>query len=244
MQIQDLTLTIDLLGKQQYNSIDLIDKYQVLKYKGVSYMHTKLLDLEPQRRDAILNAALKEFAMRGFDDSSTNIIAKESGISKALMFHYINSKKDLFLFTYDYFTDLLDKEYDRRMDFSEKDIFYRLRQSYLLQIELLKRYPWIFEFNKLSAVTYSDEVNKELEDRTQGKQSSCYIQIFDRLDESKFRTGLDIEKCKQVIFWSNIGFTNQILGNIRDSKASEVDYVGIIAKLDGYLEELRKIFYK
>lgn len=206
-------------------------------------MPTKLLDLEPQRRDAILNAALKEFATRGFDEASTNIIAKEAGISKALMFHYVNSKKDLFLFTYDYFTDLMDKEYYKLMNFSEEDIFDRLHQSYLLQIELLKRYPWIFEFNKLSS-TQSAEVNHELDERTQKKQSSCYIQVFDMIDESKFRESLDIEKCKQFIFWSNIGFTNQILDDIRNSKASEVDYVSIISKLDGYFEELRKIFYK
>lgn len=207
-------------------------------------MTTKLLDLEPQRRDAILNAALKEFATRGFDDASTNIIAKEAGISKALMFHYVSSKKDLFLFTYDYFTTLMDKEYFELLNFDEKDIFDRLRQSYLLQIELLKRYPWIFELNKLSVATRSDEVNKELEESTQNKQSSCDIQIFDMIDESKFREGLDMEKCKQFIFWSNIGFTNQILDDIRNSKASEVDYVSIIRKLDGYFEELRKIFYK
>lgn len=207
-------------------------------------MLTKLLDLEPKRRDAVLNAALKEFATRGFDDASTNIIAKEAGISKALMFHYVNSKKDLFLFAYDYFTDLMDKEYSELMNFSEKDIFDRLRQSYLLQIELLKRYPWIFEFNKFSVVTHSDEVNKELEERIQKKQSSCNIQIFDMIDESKFREGLDIEKCKQFIFYSNIGFTNQILDDIRNSKASEVEYVSIIAKLDEYFKELKKIFYK
>lgn len=207
-------------------------------------MPTKLMDLEPQRRDAILNAALKEFATRGFDDASTNIIAKEAGISKALMFHYVNSKKDLFLFAYDYFTELMDKEYFELMNYSEKDIFDRLRQSHLLQIEMLKRYPWIFEFNKLSTTTHSYEVNKELEERTQKKQSSCYIQIYDMIDESKFRKGLNIEKCKQLIFWSNIGFTNQILDDIRNSKASEVDYVSIIAKLDEYFEELRKVYYK
>ena len=207
-------------------------------------MPIKLLDLEPQRRHAILNAALKEFATRGFDDASTNIIAKEAGISKALMFHYVNSKKDLFLFTYDYFTNLMDKEYFELLNLGEKDIFYRLRQSYLLQIDLLKRYPWIFEFNKLSTTTHSDEVNKELEERTEKKQASCYTQIFDMIDESKFREGLDIEKCKQFIFWSNIGFTNQVLDDIRNSKASEVDYVSITTKLDGYFEELRKIFYK
>lgn len=206
-------------------------------------MLTKLLDLEPQRRDAILNAALKEFALRGFDNASTNVIAKEAGISKALMFHYVNNKQELFLFVYDYFTKLLDKEYFTKMDFSEKDIFNRLRQSYLLQINLIKQYPWIFEFSKLSIMTKSDEVNKALENRSNKKQSSCDYQIFDMIDVSKFRAGLDIEKCKQFILWANVGFTDEILNDIRNSDASNLNYESIITTLDEYFDELRKVFY-
>lgn len=207
-------------------------------------MVLKIVDLEEKRRDAILNAALKEFATRGFDDASTNIIAKEAGISKALMFHYVNSKKELFLFTYDYFTDLMDKEYFELMNFSEKDIFDRLRQSYLLQLELLLKYPWIFEFNKVSTVTKSEEINKELEERLKRKQSLCYETMFDLIDESRFREGLDFEKSKQFIFWANVGFTNQILEDIRNSENNELDYDKIIVRIDGYFNELRKLFYK
>ncbi|MDG5785967.1 TetR/AcrR family transcriptional regulator [Evansella sp. AB-P1] len=206
-------------------------------------MPKKLLDLDPLRRNAILNAALKEFALKGFDKASTNIIAKEAGISKALMFHYVSNKQELFLLVYDYFTELLNKEYFMKMDFTEKDIFDRLRQSYLLQIELLKQYPWIFEFNKLSIVTNSYEVNKALEKRVNKKQLSCDEQIFDMIDVSKFRAGLNIDKCKQIILWSNIGFTNQILDEIRNSKTSNLDYKQIISSLDEYFDELRKIFY-
>lgn len=207
-------------------------------------MITKLWDLEPQRRDAILNAALKEFALKGFDNASTNVIAKEAGISKALMFHYINSKQELFILVYDYFTELLDKEYYTKMDFSEKDIFIRLHQSYLLQIKLMRQYPWIFEFSKISSVTNSDEVNKVLENRIIKRESSCTNQIFDMIDDSKFKSGLDIDKCKQFILWSNIGFTNQILDDIKNSDGTNVDYDKIISMLDGYFDELRKIFYK
>lgn len=206
-------------------------------------MSRKLLNLEFPRRNAILNAALKEFALRGFDNASTNVIAKEAGISKALMFHYINSKQELFTLVYDYFAELLDKEYFTKIDFSEKDIFARLRQSYLLQIDLIKQYPWIFEFNKLSIVTNSDEINKELEKRADKKHSSCDRQIFDMIDVSKFRVGLNIDKCKQIIFWSNIGFTNQILEYIRNLQNSNLDYKYIITTLDEYFDELRKIFY-
>jgi hypothetical protein len=159
------------------------------------------------------------------------------------MFHYVNNKKDLFLFLYDFCTEMINKEYFDLMNFGEKDIFERLRQSYLLQLELLQKHPWIFEFNKISVITRSDEINKELEERQKGRQSLCYETMFHSIDESRFREDLDIERCKQLIFWANIGFTNQILEDIRNSRRNELDYDEIVAQLDGYFNELRKIFY-
>lgn len=206
-------------------------------------MATKLMSLEPAKRNAILNAALKEFATKGFDKASTNVIAKEAKISKPLMFHYVSSKQELFLCVYDYFVEILDKEYYLKMDFTEKDIFNRLRQSYLLQIELIKLYPWIFEFNKLTNETNSDLINIELKKRADKKQLSCGNQLFDTVDESKFRKGLDIEKCKQFILWANIGFINQILDEIRNTNTNEINGDTILQKLDGYFDELRKVFY-
>ncbi len=222
---------VDLSGKQAYNDIK---EQQEL---------AKLSDLDPQRRDAILNAALKEFSSQGYDNASTNVIAKGAGISKALMFHYAGSKRDLFLFVYDYFSELIKKEYFALMDYDEKDIFNRLRQSYLLQIKLSEKYPWILEFNKLSRVTGSSEVNRELENRARKEHSNCYPKLFDGTDETNFRKGLDTEKCKQFIFWSNIGFTNQLLDDIRNAETDALNCEIIIEKLDGYFDELRKVFY-
>lgn len=207
-------------------------------------MQLKILNLEPKRRDAILNAALKEFSMKGFDDASTNVIAKKAGISKGLMFHYINSKKDLFLFLYDYCTDMIHKKYLDLMDFNQKDIFERIRQSYILQIELLQQHPWIFDFIKITGITNSDDINKNLEGKVNEKLVRCQEEMFEIVDETKFREGLNLERCKQVIFWANVGFTNQILEDLRNLEFTELDYDKVLADLDGYLNELKKIFYK
>lgn len=204
---------------------------------------TTLLELEPQRRDAILNAALKEFALQGYDNASTNVIAKEAGISKALMFHYVSSKQELFLVVYDYFFDLIQNEYFALMDYEEQDIFNRLRQSYLLQIRLSERYPFIFEFRKLSRATNSAAVNAELERRRDGEQAACFPKLFDQIDETKFREGLQIELCKQFIFWANVGFTNQMLEKLRNQEKAYLDDKAMLSELDGYFDELRKIFY-
>ena len=119
-----------------------------------------------------------------------------------------------------------------------------MRQSYLLQIDLLQKHSWIFEFIKITATTKSDEINKELDGRVNEKLLLCQETMFNGIDESKFRKELDVEKSKQLIFWSNIGFTNQILEDIRNSEITELDYDNILAELDGYLNELRKTFYK
>lgn len=206
-------------------------------------MTTKLMSLEPVKRNAILNAALKEFAAKGFDKASTNIIAKDSKVSKPLLFHYVGSKQKLFLCVYDYFSELLDNEYYLKIDLTQKDIFNRLRQSYLLQIKLIKLHPWILEFNRLSILTNSDEINKELNKRSNKNQASCNCQLFDTVDETKFRKGLNVEKCKQFILWANVGFTNQILNDIRNTSNEDMDYEVIIKKLDEYFDELRKLFY-
>ena len=155
------------------------------------------MDLDVQRRDAILNAALKEFSLQGYDNASTNVIAKEAGISKPLMFHYVSNKQELFLFTYDYFNELLDKEYYSKMDYSIKDIFERLRTSYLLQIELIKRYPRIFDLNKLSSKTRSDEINKALESRESTKKT---YEIFDMIDISNLERTLILKSVNSLFF--------------------------------------------
>jgi len=207
-------------------------------------MQLKISKLEPKRKDAILNAALKEFSTNGFDNASTNVIAKEAGISKGLMFHYITSKEKLFLFLYDYCVDRINKEYIDLMNFNEKDIFERLRQSYILQIELIQQYPWIFDFIMITDITNSDEVNKKLEERVNEKLARCQEEMFEIVDETKFREGLNLERCKQFIFWVNVGFTNEILEDIRNSKVTELDYDKVLVDLDSYLNELKQIFYK
>lgn len=206
-------------------------------------MPTKLLDLNTERRDAILNSALKEFTLRGFDDASTNVIAKEAGISKALMFHYVSNKQELFLVVYDFFSNLMKKDYFELINYDEKDIFNRLRQSYILQIKLMEKYPWILEYNKLSSKTRSSEINREIEKRKQEEYANCYPKLFDDIDISQFRKELDIEKCKQIIFWSNIGFTNQLLDEIRNTQNNSLNSRLIINKLDNYFDEFKKIFY-
>lgn len=196
-------------------------------------MPTKLYDLDTKRRDAILNAALKEFAQKGFDKTSTNIIAKEAGISKPLLFHYIGSKQELFQFVIEYFSNLLNTKYFQLLNCKETDALLKLHQSYTLQIALLKEYPWIFEFAKLDATSEKPY-----------HETDCYSSLFQSIDEDKFKPGLDVEKCKEIIFWSCTGYANQMLEEIRNTEYSNLNYEAIEKALENFFAGLREIFYK
>jgi AcrR family transcriptional regulator len=56
---------------------------------------TKRQRMAAARREQILGTALKLFADRGFDATSTRQIAKEAGIAEGLIFHYFPTKASL-----------------------------------------------------------------------------------------------------------------------------------------------------
>ena len=49
-----------------------------------------------ERREAVLDAALEEFALRGLDGASTEAIAAAAGISQPYVFRLFGTKRDLF----------------------------------------------------------------------------------------------------------------------------------------------------
>jgi len=51
---------------------------------------------EPDRRDAILDAAMKEFAEQGFAGARTKAIARKADVNIALMYYHYQSKEKLY----------------------------------------------------------------------------------------------------------------------------------------------------
>lgn len=48
-------------------------------------------------KERILNVATEEFANLGYSSTSTNAICRKSEVSKGLLYHYYNSKKEMYL---------------------------------------------------------------------------------------------------------------------------------------------------
>src|SRR3954467_11175564 len=53
-------------------------------------------NLDAERRERVLHAAMAEFGRNGYSGGSLNVIAREAGVSKGSLFQYFDDKFDLF----------------------------------------------------------------------------------------------------------------------------------------------------
>src|SRR5471030_409846 len=102
--------------------------------------------MESTKRDLLLTVAMSKFAKNGYKKTTTDEIVSEAEISKGLLFHYFGTKKDLYIFLFEYANTTIMQDFYEQIDMKERDILERLRNMFLLKLELTNKYPAIFDF--------------------------------------------------------------------------------------------------
>jgi len=207
-------------------------------------MFSKFLNLKPEKQERILQAAIKEFADKGFEKSSTNQIVKVAGISKGILFHYFQNKKKLFLFVFDYCVEICMEKFYEKIDEDEKDIFGKLRQIASFKLELLHKYASIFKFLENAIGDESSEVKSEIEERKKKLTESNYSKVFNNIDKTKFRDGVDVSRAINIIMWTLDGFGTSELQKAKESAAKQMDYEKVFHEMDSYIDIFKNSFYK
>jgi AcrR family transcriptional regulator len=196
--------------------------------------------LDPAKRNAIVNAALKEFARKGFDDASTNEIVRAAGISKGLLFHYFATKKDLFSFLMEYSATVVIDEYRELLNTDEPDLFARYRQASLLKLDIMHKHPSIFDFLGVVLASEAGRVHEEFVAHGRDVQKH----LHEGIDLSRFRRGIDIERALQLIGWAIEGYSTRLAQQVAGASLSQLDYTALLADFDAYLDVLKTCFYE
>jgi TetR/AcrR family transcriptional regulator len=207
-------------------------------------MFSKFFNLEKEKQVRIVNAAIKEFAQKGYENASTNEMVKEAGISKGLLFHYFQNKKQLYLFLYEYCVDLLVNEVFEKVDMVETDFFARVRQVALVKMELLKKYPQVLKFLESAYIEDANEVKPVIENRQNEFIKVNTKKIFEGIDISRFREGVDIQKVLKIVIWAFEKMAEEELQKAKLSPTHEIDYERVFLEADEYFEIFTKCFYK
>jgi AcrR family transcriptional regulator len=100
------------------------------------------LNLESNKQQRIVDAAVDEFAGKGYARASMNVVVERAGISKGALFKYFQSKSGLFAFVYrmafnqvkDYLRAVRDENRDR-------PFFERLEKVVRAGTDFIRRHP-------------------------------------------------------------------------------------------------------
>jgi AcrR family transcriptional regulator len=121
--------------------------------------------ISEEKREQILTAAIKEFAMNGFNGTSINKVAKRAKISIGAMYSYFDSKDDLFLTVVEKLFCVLElaiKDVDVNRNIYEviEELFYRAHNYAVTYPEMNQVY---LDFSTQSLSNLSNKVSKRLE---------------------------------------------------------------------------------
>ena len=100
------------------------------------------LNLPEEKRQAVVNAAIDEFAEYGFEAASINRIVASSGISKGSFYQYFEDKRDVFM----YLLTVLEQEKishfkDKHPPSNNMDTFHYFRWMIKAGMEFNSAYP-------------------------------------------------------------------------------------------------------
>ena len=199
-------------------------------------MNSKFFDVRKDKQDAIINAALRTFAIKGYKDASTDVIVKEAGISKGLLFHYFTSKQGLYDFICDYSTKYMILELTRAVKKSEKDCFEIMSSITLARVRVMKNYPFMHQF--LRSIRYEDDPEAlEVLGSAVSELDRTYRNIYDKIDSKKLIVPDQLPRILKIINWGCDGFLNEKFG----SEAQDPDE--LYGEYSEYLTLLRTHFY-
>lgn len=181
--------------------------------KEVIKINSIFNSLKSEKQEFIINAAIKEFVQSGFEKASTNEIVKEAKISKGSLFNYFNSKKDLYVYLIEYSIQVIEKFYEQ-IDLTETDLFKRIENIGLQKFHIHQKFPNVFDFLASTLQEESAEVKDMIKQKVDPIYEEGTKKIYENIDYTKFRRGIDIEKAIEILNWTMFGFGEKGLSQI------------------------------
>lgn len=85
-------------------------------------MTSKATDIKAAARDRLLNAAMKIFALYGFDGASTRMLTKEAGVNISAIPYYFTSKEGLYRAVLECIASMAERELAAPLQALQKDM--------------------------------------------------------------------------------------------------------------------------
>ena len=110
-------------------------------------MNQKFYNLPVEKQQKIINAGFHVFSRNSYKKSPMQEIADAAGISKSLLFHYFQNKKELYLFLWDRAADITMEYLTLYRCYEPDDLFEMMERGMRAKIQIMHEYPDMAAFS-------------------------------------------------------------------------------------------------
>ena len=198
-----------------------------------------------EKNERIFQAAKELFAIHGYHQTSTNLIAEKADVSKALIFHHFKSKKKLYLTIVEHSIDLMQRSFDKEWHTQgSEDFFDMMKKLVSIKMIVAVKYP---TDNKLLMHAFhspTKEVAQELQllllEKSRTMKTLSDETIFGLLTTQSIREGVELEHAKNSIRIVFDAFSKRIVSEY-DGRYEELinNKEKILTELDALIDILK-----
>ena len=193
--------------------------------------------LKPEKREKVLRAGIREFAVKGFDSASTNRIALDAGISKGSLFKYFRTKEQMFECIIDYIMEFFIVGMNEARGRMPSDIFERTRAYVATAISFCVKEPEAYRllvktFTNLSVGQYA---------MTMARWMPGYLKLlFDIYSGADF-SGLRYGRLKTIGILTDVLASLELYALVEAGEDASMEKFGrvYLKKLDSMLGALK-----
>ena len=193
-------------------------------------MNEKFFSLPQEKQQAMINAGYRVFSQNSYKNSPMSEIAAQAGISKSLLFHYFQNKKELYFFLWDKCAQMTIEVLTRYGCYQQRTFFESIERGMQAKMEIIRQYPDMANFTIKAFYEKDTEISAAIQE--------SYHRYFNlkadrwrvNLDPAQFIPGLDIPMMYRELYWASEGYLWEMVqrGNV-DIEKMERDFTGLIA---------------
>ena len=154
----------------------------------------------------IINGAMKCFSIHGYEKASMADIAKEAGVSKALLFHYFETKKKLFLYLWNLTAEKTRESLVASDVEGDKDFFSVMEKGLKAKMDLARSWPWMAIFAVKAWYEDDPEVSPDITKSTDPYAKVTGETLRQLYPDTDFRDDLDIGVMYKDMYYMSEGY--------------------------------------
>ncbi len=154
-------------------------------------MNKKFFELPLEKQERIIKAAYMVFAHDNYKNASMSRIADAGGISKSLLFHYFQNKKDLYLYLWEN-VNRISCEIELKYYKETTDFFEIMTRKILARCEFMRTAPDEYLFSIRALFAEPLEIREATGKSYKEVYEDAAGELLGSVDLSVFRPGIDV----------------------------------------------------